>query len=351
MINKLNPWKIPTLTPEIYNELADYYSLEPWNAKLRDNPVFGRRSLIVGHDGFLNWLKLAEKGEKVALVSGFMTSGFFHLGSLAIIQQMAYYQKKYGVKIIIPIADLEARCVRKTNKSEIKKILTDFIAHFLAEDLSPADTSIYLQSRNLEVLKEASLFTAKLDMHDFEKIYDRKLSLGEAYSSLVMAADILAPQLADYKSTLITLGIDEISHFILVKKIIPMLGENFYLPSITYNKIITGLNGSKMGKSIPENSILLSDTPKEAIAKLENLEDKNIALYQNTAFDILEWFCDDDSILKNILECSNPALAKKLTINKASEVITVLLKNHQKKYKENMNLARQLTEKLMQNYG
>jgi len=35
----------------------------------------------------------------VALVSGFMTSGFLHLGSLTVLKQMAYYQKEYGAEV------------------------------------------------------------------------------------------------------------------------------------------------------------------------------------------------------------------------------------------------------------
>ena len=140
MSNELNPWKIPTLTAEDYKELIKCFSLQSIDSKLKKNPVFIRRDLIVGQDHFLEWLRHVEKGEKVALVSGFMTSGFLHLGSLAVIKQMVYYQKNYNAKIIIPIADLEAICVRKTEKSEIKKILIDFLAHFFAAGLSPKNT-------------------------------------------------------------------------------------------------------------------------------------------------------------------------------------------------------------------
>lgn len=347
MINKLNPWKISTLTPKIYEDLIKHYSLQPINFKLKNNPIFLRRNLIVGHYRFLEWLKKAEKEEKVALVSGFMTSGFLHLGSLAVIKQMVYYQKNYGAKIIIPIADLEAICVRKTKKSEIKRILIDFLAHFFAAGLSPKDTLIYLQTKNLEVLKQASLFTGKISLEDLEKIYDRKLTLGEIHSSLVMAADILYPQFFNYKGTLINLGVDEICHFAFVKKIIPLLGSEFYIPSITYNKIITGLNGSKMGKSIPENSILLLDKLETAKSKLIRLKNKNIELFQNAAFNILEWYCEDDSIIKKILNISDKKEANNLAINEACEVVEKLLEKHQKNYRKNLPIAKKIADKLI----
>lgn len=347
MVNKLNPWKIPTLTQEKYNELVSYYALKPFNFKLRRNPIFARRGLIVGHDNFLKWLRKAEDGENVALVSGFMTSGFLHLGSLAVIKQMAYYQKEYDAEVIIPIADLEAICVRKTDKSKIKEILIDFLAHFFAAGLSPNNTTLYLQSGNLEVLKQAGLFTGKVNLEDLDKIYDRRLSLGEAYSSLVMASDILCPQNSGCKGTLITLGIDEISHFVLVKQLIPLLGDNFYLPSITYNKILTGLNGSKMGKSMPENSIPLFDKPEVAKAKLLKLKNRDMELSQNTAFNILEWYCEDDSIITKILEIPNRIEANNLAVEEACNVVEHVLIKHQQSYKSNLTIAKKLADKLI----
>lgn len=123
MVKKLNPWKIPTLTPEHYNFLKRMYNLKDVNFSLKDNPNFIKRNLLIGHDNFKRWINKAKKKKKVALISGFMTSGFLHLGSLTVLKQMAYYQKKYNADVIIPIADLEAMCVRK-NKRILKKVIT-----------------------------------------------------------------------------------------------------------------------------------------------------------------------------------------------------------------------------------
>jgi len=349
MPEKLNPWKISTLTKEKYTSLKKLYNLKDINFSLRDNPTFLTRNLIVGHDNFKTWIEKAKNNKKVALVSGFMTSGFLHLGSLTVIKQMVYYQEKYNADIIIPIADLEAICVRKTSNSDIKRIIVEFLAHFFAAGLNPKKTKIYLQTKNINVLKNAGLFTAKIDLPDLEKIYDRKLTLAEAYSSLVMVADILTPQTEGYESTLVTLGIDEISHFILTKKMISILGKEYSLPSITYNKILTGLNGSKMGKSIPENSILLTDTIETAKNKLIKLKNKNINLFQNTAFNILEWYSEDDSIINNIikLEKKDKAKANNLAVDEAIELVADLLSKHQIKYKENLKEAKKLADNLI----
>ncbi len=350
MNKKLNPWKIPTLTPEHYQNLKNIYDLKDLDFPLRDNPNFSKRELIVGHDKFDEWIKKAEKGKKVALVSGFMTSGFLHLGSLAVIKQMAYYQDKYNADIIIPIADLEARCVRKIEESKIKNIVEEFLAHFFATGLDPEKTKMYLQTKDVGVLKEAALLTSEMDISDLEEIYDRDLNLAEAFSSLVMAADILNPQLQGYETTLITLGIDEISHFILTKKMISKLDRDFYTPSITYNKIITGLNGSKMGKSIPKNSVLLTDTPEQAKRKLLKLKNKDMELYSNTAFNILEWYSNEDSKIKQILETAkkDKKKANNVAVEEAIKVITNLLEDHKNKYQKNLNKAKRISSKLFE---
>jgi len=349
MNEKLNPWKIPTLTSKHYEYLKKEYGLKSIDYELKDNPTFIRRNLIVGADNFEIWLRKAEEGKNVALVSGFMTSGFFHLGSLTVIKQMVYYQKKYRANIIIPLADLEAMCVRKTNPQKIRKIVTEFLAHFFAAGLDSTKTKIYLQTKNTEVLKEAALFTSKIDMPQLEKIYNRRLTLAEAFSSLVMAADILVPQLKGYEATLITLGIDEISHFILTKNIISILGDEFYPPSITYNKILTGLNGSKMGKSIPENSILLTDSLSKFKEKLLKLKNKELDLFNNTGFNILEWYSEDDSLLNEILQLEkrNKIEANNLAVDESIKLCEDLLKKHQRSYKNNFKKAEKMAEEII----
>ena len=349
MSKKLNPWKIPTLTPEHYKFLKETYKLKDIDFLLRENPNFIKRNLLIGQDNFDKWIDDAKENKKVALVSGFMTSGFLHLGSLTVIKQMVYYQKEYNAQVIIPVADLEAMCVRKTKYSDIKKFIIEFLAHFFAAGLDEKKTQIYLQTINIEVLREAGLLTSKIDIPALSEIYDRKLTLSEAFSSLVMVEDILTPQLKGYESTLVTLGIDEISHFMLTKKIISLLGKEFYSPSITYNKMLTGLNGSKMGKSIPENSILLTDTPKIVKSKLSQLKSKNIDLFQNTAFNILEWYSEDDDILNEILELHKRDKIKAcaLAVDEAIKVTNKLLKEHNKYYKKCLEKAKKITDNLL----
>lgn len=345
----LNPWKVSSLDEKDYHLLKRQFRLKSFEFNLINSPVFARRKLIIGHDNFDAWLKSAKKNKKVALVSGFMTSGKFHVGSLVVLRQMAYYQERYNARLFIPIADLEAICVRKTDEREVKKVLVEFLAHFHAAGIDINKCDIYLQSRNLDVLRQASIFTKHFKNKDFKRVYSRDLTIGEAFSSLVMVSDILYPQLLGYKNTLITLGIDEINHFILVKEIVKKINSNFIFPSITYHKLITGLTGSKMGKSIPENSILLTDSLKAAEDKLASLRDKNLPLAKNAAFNILQWYCTNDFIIEKILAEKNEKERNNLAIDYAIRTIIGILGNHQEKYKKFLNKAEKMASNLYEN--
>lgn len=346
MKKEIDPWTIPTLTPERYEELKNHYSLEDINFSLKEDPNFMKRNLLVGQDNFNIWLKNAKNKKKVAIVSGFMTSGTLHFGSLFLIRQIAYFQKKYGVKIIIPISDIEAISVRGSDPTKTKEVLVDFLAHFFAEGIDPNKTLIYLQGRNSEIMREAVKYMSKTDFSVLKKVYGRNLTLAEAYSSLVMSADILMPKKKGYVNTLILLGIDEIGHFILVKKLLSLLQKDYSPPSILYDKLITGLNGSKMGKSLPENSILLTDSVDVAKSKLNNLRGRKMKLYENSAYNILEWFCDDDEAFNEISRIKDRGKANELSIDLACNLVEKILTNHRKNYKKMYKKAQNIASKL-----
>ena len=325
-----NPWSVPTLTEQHYVQLAAQHRLSSVDTPLRASPNFQTHGLLVGHHDFERWLAVAQEGRDVALVSGFMTSGFLHLGSLTVLTQMAYYQRHYGARLFIPIADLEAACVRGTAAPDRRKLVSDFLRHFWAAGIDVENSQIYLQSRNLTVLQYALLFTGMVDLPDMERLYDRRLTLGEAFTSLVMAADICLPSAQGCEATLITLGLDEISHLVLTKALLGMLEQQ--PPRTTYHRLLTGLNGSKMGKSLPENSIMLLDTADSVAGKLRSLSCMRVPARQHPAFNILEWFAPDGIDLQRMYD-DWPNTSDD-TIELAVDVTTDLLENHRARYEE-----------------
>lgn len=255
---EFDAWSVPKVDNLQYARMRAKLKINPFNFDLKERPNFSKRGLIIGHNNFDGWLELASNGKRVSLVSGFMPSGIPHLGTLCILQQMAYYQKIYNAELFIPIADIEATCVRNKSDKDIREITPKLIAHLMAAGVNIRNSKIYLQSRNIQTLKIALNLASFINKSKFEGLYGRKLNKGEIISSLAMAADIIYPESFKYDGILVTLGIDEISHAKLVYEIIKKRGFK-NLISFTYCNLLQGILGSKMGKSVPQNSIKLDD--------------------------------------------------------------------------------------------
>ena len=80
-------------------------------------------------------------------------------------------------------------------------------------------------------------------------------------------------RITDYKAIYINeakkediLKIDEL----LAKSEVKLGGYGFILPSATYHRFITGLDGEKMSSSKPESAVFLTDPLKDAREKIMN---------------------------------------------------------------------------------
>ena len=89
-------------------------------SKLKDMPDFYtfKKGLIYSHRDFDKFLSRLEKGEPSAIVSGFNASGTIHLGHKAVFDTNLYFQKKYGLKVFIPISDDESYVSGKVKTQE-----------------------------------------------------------------------------------------------------------------------------------------------------------------------------------------------------------------------------------------
>ncbi len=343
---EMNPWEMATLREKDYQQIREAFGLAPAEQDLSGSPWFIKRQLLVGQEGLSTWLNAATAGRAVALVSGFMTSGEFHLGSLAVLRQMQYYHEQYGARLYIPIADLEALAVRKIQKGDVGQTLTNFLRHMIAAGIDAQRANIYLQTGNAKVLAGGLLYSAHITMQDLENIYKRRLELGEAISSLVMASDIVDPLRDGCESVLIILGIDEINHFVLTKEVIRRVEPEFPPPAITYHRMITGLHGSKMGKSLPQNSVRLGESPDSMKQKLEKAYPAP-SLEGNWAWDILRWFCKDDALLARIGGCSDAAEASRLAHSEACAFVPDLVGHHQSAFNDSRGAAEDIARNII----
>lgn len=332
IVMKFNAWGVKGRWIPDYPKLRKRFGLKKFNFIFdgeREN--FLKNQLIIGHEFFGTWLKAARRGE-AALVSGFTPSGIPHLGTLCIFKQMAYYQKKYGAKIYVPIADLEALYVRDTKPAMIETNTINLLAHLAASGVNLKKAIIYMQSGNIQTLLKTFQLANLTNKFDLNAIYSRDISLSYTLSAILMASDILLPLDHGNRSTLVTLGIDEIGHIKLVSKLAKELGI-YGFPAVTYTDLIPGLAFSKMSKSQKQNSIKLSENPRTAERRVRKaVMNGNEPLYNS----LVRWFSDPEN---EATERAKP--------ERAGEIVRTLLEKQKLRYAAVMKDATNIANRLL----
>jgi len=272
---KLDPWGHYAI--EDYGKLLAEFGIRPIEEVLgslpRPHRYFERR-IIFGHRDFNIWLEALSRGEKVAVLTGFMPSGRPHLGTAMVYEELKFLQS-LGAHVKIVIADAEAYVVRREDRSEVVRRGAEFVAHAIAWGIDPEKAEFYYQTAmDNEYYRLIQMFSRKVTMAEMEAIYG-DLSPGKIIASLTQAADILHMQLDKYggfKYIVVPVGADQDPHLRLTRDIADRFGEELGLkrPSSIYHKLIKGLDGNKMSKSRPEYAIHLDEDPIVAEKKLMN---------------------------------------------------------------------------------
>ena len=231
------------------------------------------RGIVFGQRDLDKVLEAKARGEKVAILTGFMPSGRFHFGHKLTVDQLIYFQRN-GFKVFVVIADAEAYSVRRINREEAVRIgVEEYVANMIALGLDPRETTFYFQTnRGVAYYRLIQLFSGKVTMAEMEAIYG-ELSPAKVVSALTQAADILHVQLEEYggyKWVVVPVGIDQDPHIRLSRDLADRLSRELKLvrPASTYHKLQRGLDGDKMSSSRPESTIFLTDPPETAKTKL-----------------------------------------------------------------------------------
>ena len=277
---RIDPWG--TAVRIEYEKLFQYFGVKPFAELLpRVREVFGeplhlmRRGVIFGHRDFDKILDAYERGERIALVTGFMPSGKFHFGHKMVADQIIYYQR-LGFEVFIVIADAEAYAVRKLDRKRVIEIgLNEYVANLIALGLEKnKHTHIYFQTNyDTPYYRLIQMFSRKVTMAEMEAIYG-KLEPGKVVAALTQAADILHPQLdyfGGFKHIVVPVGADQDPHLRLTRDIADRFENELGLarPASTYHRFQTGLDGNKMSSSRPDYTIFLTDPPEVAVRKLK----------------------------------------------------------------------------------
>ena len=275
----LDPWG--TVKIKDYDRLVSVFGIQsfrPLKIELarRGLPLslHMRRDLIFGHRDLDRVMAALERGEKVAVLTGFMPSGRFHFGHKLTVDQLIYYQQELGMKVFVALADAEAYAVRRIpRKKAVEIALNEYVASMIALGLDPEKTEFYFQTnRGTPYYRLMQLFSGKVTTSEFEAVYG-DINPAKVVASLTQAADILHVQLDEYggyKWVIVPVGADQDPHIRLTRDLADRLSGEVELnkPAATYHKLIRGLDGGKMSSSRPDFTLFLSDEPSLARRKL-----------------------------------------------------------------------------------
>ena len=368
IVERVDPWA--TSIRLEYEKLFQYFGIKPFQPiSRRALEVFGhlnhllRRGVVFGHRDYEKILDAYERGEKPAIVTGFMPSGRFHIGHKMVADQIIFYQK-LGFEVFIVIADAEAYAVRRIERSRAIELgLYEYIANLLALGLEVnKHTHIYFQTNyRTEYYRLIQLFSRKITMSEMEAIYG-ELEPGKVVSALTQAADILHPQLEEfggYKYILVPVGADQDPHIRLTRDIADRFSRELGLerPASTYHRFMTGLDGNKMSSSRPEYAIFLSDDPETAYKKVRkaltggrpSIEEQRrlggipekCTIYELYVYGLIR----DDNELRSIYErCRRGELLCGEDKKYAAELLAKFLEEHHKKLEKAKDVVEKYVE-------
>lgn len=218
MAAKLDPWG--AISIEDYSKLFEEFGISPFEEllpRIPDPHPYMRRKIIFGHRGYELVLNAMLKGEKFAVMSGFMPSGKAHLGHKMVMDEIIWHQKK-GAQAFYAVADMEAHAVRGISWKQCREIgINDYILSLIALGFEPINGYIYFQSENELVKNLAFELGIEANYSEMQGIYGftGETHISHIQSVLVQAADILEPQLKEFhgpKPVVIPVGTDQDPH-------------------------------------------------------------------------------------------------------------------------------------------
>ncbi len=217
-------------------------------------------NLIYSHRDFSSFMSRLEKGEKSAIVSGLNASGTLHLGHKVVFDTNLFFQKRYGVKVFIPISDDESYVTKKAATQSIALINAINLAKdMLAYGFDKNNTYIIIDQVYTNIYNLAIKLSRHITMSEIKAIYGYKNedNLGMHFYPSVQAAHVILPQeLLGIKNVLVPIGPDEDSHLRAARDIAARSG--YEKPAVLHTVFLPGLDGEKMSKS-RDNAIFYHD--------------------------------------------------------------------------------------------
>jgi Tryptophanyl-tRNA synthetase len=331
MHSEMNPWS-NNQTVDVDRLFAEF-GIEPIGEvarRLPEVPPFMRRGIVVGHRDYSLVVDAIRNKTPFHVLTGFMPSGFPHLGHLMVMKEVVWHVRQGG-NGYVAIADREAHAVRGISWEKCREFGKEYLKALYALGFQG---TTYYQSRNERLKDLAFEASTKVNFSEMSAIYGfgPETSLSHAMSVITQVGDILFPQLdAGPAPTIVPVGLDQDPHIRLTRDVayklrmftvedrgdhvsvrsknapqeaieavsrafvgskkyaghvdvtgLPMNrvedtvreieiahgGFGFYLPSSTYHIFMPGLQGGKMSSSVPESSFGFYEADKSIKKKV-----------------------------------------------------------------------------------
>lgn len=216
--------------------------------------------------------------EKLNLVSGMRSTGKLHLGHyMGVITNWVQLQEDYNCFYFV--ADWHALTTKYDKTENLKQDKLDVVLDWLASGIDPNKSTIYYQSKVLQIAELHVLLSmitpnnwVERDptLKDMVKILKNKdegasenmpqLNYGLLGYPVLMSADIMA-----LNGAIVPVGVDQLAHLEITRDIARRF-NNIYKtelfnepkPKLTQIPLLQGVDGQKMGKSF-NNDIKISD--------------------------------------------------------------------------------------------
>nr|WP_303716381.1 tryptophan--tRNA ligase [Methanoculleus marisnigri] len=331
MHSEMNPWS-NNQTVDVDRLFAEF-GIEPIGEvarRLPEVPPFMRRGIVVGHRDYSLVVDAIRNKTPFHVLTGFMPSGFPHLGHLMVMKEVVWHVRQGG-NGYVAIADREAHAVRGISWEKCREFGKEYLKALYALGFQG---TTYYQSKNERLKDLAFEASTKVNFSEMSAIYGfgPETSLSHAMSVITQVGDILFPQLdAGPAPTIVPVGLDQDPHIRLTRDVayklrmftvedrgdhvsvrsknapqealeavsrafvgskkyaghvdvtgLPMSrvedtvreieiahgGFGFYLPSSTYHIFMPGFQGGKMSSSVPESSFGFYEADKSIKKKV-----------------------------------------------------------------------------------
>jgi len=358
----ISPWEFK-LEYRDYKEVIRQFGVQEMTrdlvARMKEKNRLFERGLIFAHRGFERILEAEEKGEEYVILTGMMPSGRFHFGHKLIADLMAWYYRR-GVKVVIPISDIEAYVIRGVSQSDVERYaVEEYMLNYMALGVDLANRErvmIYSQWANEEVKNLAIKFSAKVTASHLGAMFgfrykgegEESDTIGRIFFPFIDAADIMYPQSEEMggpKPVLVPVGIDQDPYIRLCHDLAPKF--SMLKPSSIYVKMMAGLQGpgTKMSSSKPETAIFLSDSPDEARRKLMEAFTGGRATAREqreeggqpdicVPYMFLLFHFEDDILKRTFEDCTSGSVLCGECKQRIAERLVRFLEEHRRKLKE-----------------